>query len=81
MASIEAFFTTKSQDVYAILPRWPGRRFTLKDAAGLEPRAVTLLGEGSPLRFSKAGTTIEVTLPDLPEDLLGQPAWVLKFAR
>ena len=35
-ASIEAFFTAKGKDVYAILPRWPGRRFTVKDAGGLE---------------------------------------------
>ena len=27
-ASIDAFFTAKGKDVYAILPRWPGRRFT-----------------------------------------------------
>jgi len=32
-ASIEAFFTRKGNDVYAILTRWPGGRFTWKDAA------------------------------------------------
>lgn len=80
-ASIEAFFTAKGRDVYAILPRWPGRRFTLKDAAALEPKSVTLLGGGGPLRFSKSGAAIDIDLPDLPEDLLGQPAWVLKLTR
>ena len=30
-ASIEAFFTFKGNDAYAILPRWPGAQFTLKN--------------------------------------------------
>ena len=82
-AAIEAFFTAKGDAVYAILPRWPGRRFTLKNEAGALPvKAVTLLGGGlGPLRFTKAAGSLTVELPDLPEELLGQPAWVLKIAR
>ena len=80
-ASIEAFFTTKGKDVYAILPRWPGRRFTVKDAGGLDVKSVGLLGSPAPLKFAKAGTSITVELPDLPEELLGQPAWVVKLGR
>jgi alpha-L-fucosidase len=30
-AAIAAFFTSKGSDVYAIIPRWPGRQFTLKE--------------------------------------------------
>jgi alpha-L-fucosidase len=78
-ASIEAFFTRKGNDVYAILPRWPGRRFTWKDAAALNPTAVALLGAPGALHFSKAGDTIAIDLPELPEELLSQPAWVLKL--
>ena len=33
-ASIEAFFTSKGGDLYAILPRWPGRQFTVKGYDG-----------------------------------------------
>ena len=36
-ASIEAFFTSKGNDVYAILPRWPGRTFAVSDLTGGEP--------------------------------------------
>lgn len=80
-ASIEAFFTAKGNDVFAILPRWPGRRFTIKEAGTLPVKSATLLGGSAPLRFTKMGTSISVELPDLPEELLGQPAWVLKLGR
>jgi alpha-L-fucosidase len=78
-AAIEAFFTTKGSDLYAILPRWPGRNFQLKDVTGV--KSVTLLGSPAALKFkgAKGGVTIE--LPSLPEDLLAQPAWVLKVSR
>jgi alpha-L-fucosidase len=80
-ASIEAFFTAKGRDVFAILPRWPGRQFTVKDKGALEVKSVALLGGPASLRFTKAGTSITVELPDLPEELLGQPAWVLRLGR
>ena len=80
-AAIEAFFTRKGDSVYAILPRWPGRRFVWKDAADLAPRAVSLVGGAGTLRFSRAGTGLAIELPELPEELLGQPAWVLKLER
>jgi alpha-L-fucosidase len=80
-ASIEAFFTRKGRDVYAILPRWPGRRFVWKDASALQPKAVDLLGAPATLRFAKSGSTVAIDLPDLPEGLLAQPAWVLKLTQ
>jgi alpha-L-fucosidase len=80
-ASIEAFFTAKGKDVFAILPRWPGRRFTIRDAAGLDVRSASLLGGPASLRVTRAGGSIVVDLPDLPEELLAQPAWVLKLGR
>lgn len=80
-ASIEAFFTRKGGDVYAILPRWPGRRFVWKDASALQPKAVGLLGAPGTLRFAKSGSTVAIDLPDLPEELLAQPAWVLKMSQ
>jgi len=78
-ASIEAFFTKKGNAVYAMLTRWHGKTFVLKDAATLTPTRVSLLGGTGTLAFSKRGDTIEVTLPDLPEALLGQPMWTLKI--
>ena len=80
-ASIEAFFTAKGGNFYAILPRWPGRRLTLKDGGGPGIRSVTLLGSAAPLRFQSDGKSLTVDLPELPAELLGEPAWVLKFSR
>jgi alpha-L-fucosidase len=80
-ASIEAFFTKRGNDVYAILTRWPGKRFTWKDAGALTPKGVTLLGAPGSLRFAKDGTAITIDLPDLPEALLSQPLWVLKLVQ
>jgi alpha-L-fucosidase len=80
-ASVEAFFTAKDKDVYAILPRWPGRRFTVKDGAALDVKQVRLLGGPTGLKFAKSGRTMTIELPDLPEELLAQPAWTLKLTR
>jgi alpha-L-fucosidase len=78
-ASIEAFFTKKGNDVYAIMPRWPGHEITIKQTSkGL--KSVTLLGSAAPLKFKSKGETIVVDLPPVPEDLMGQPAWTLKLA-
>lgn len=78
-AVIEAFFTAKGSDLYAIMPHWPGSRFLVKGVTGV--KSVTLLGSASPLKFklSAAGTTVE--LPELPAALRGQPAWTLKLSR
>ncbi len=77
-ASIEAFFTKKGSDIYAILPRWPGREIAIKQPSnGL--KTVTLLGSTTPLKFKRKGDAVVVSLPAVPEDLMPQPAWVLKF--
>jgi len=79
-AAIEAFYTAKGSNVYAILPRWPGRFFTLKQVDPAGVKSISLLGSGKPLPFSVEGKTIRVTLLDPPEQLLAQPAWVLKVS-
>jgi alpha-L-fucosidase len=78
-ASIEAFFTSKGNDVYAILPRWPGRTFAVSDLTGV--KAITLLGSRAQIKFKKPGSGVIIELPDLPDALLHQPAWVLKLSR
>jgi alpha-L-fucosidase len=78
-AGIEAFFTAKDNAVFATLPRWRGRRFHINDVTGI--KSVTLLGSASPLKFKAANGGVSVELPDLPEELLAQSAWVLKLSR
>ncbi len=76
-AAIDAFFTAKGNRVYAILTHWQAGTFVVNDLGSA--KSVSLLGSSVPLKFkgSKAGLSIE--LPQLPEDLLAQPAWVLKI--
>jgi alpha-L-fucosidase len=78
-AAIEAFFTSKGNDVYAILPRWPGTQIMLRDLAGI--KSVTLLGSPAPLKFHAAARGVAVQLPRLTDELLRQPAWVLRVSR
>jgi alpha-L-fucosidase len=78
-AGIEAFFTTKGSDLFAILPRWPGTSFQVKGVSGV--KAVSLLGGTGELKFKDGKDGVLVSLPELPEELLGQPAWVLKVSR
>lgn len=79
-AAIEAFFTAKGDAVYAILPRWSGRHFTVKELAGTQLKSVALLGSTAPLHFTERAGSVTIDLPELPEQLLGQPAWVLKLS-
>ncbi len=80
-ASIEAFFTSKGNAVYAILPRWPGRQFTWKDTGSLHVKSISLLGAAAPLHWKAAGGSIRVELPELPAELFSQLAWVLKLSQ
>jgi len=78
-AHIEAFFTVKDKNLYAILPHWSGHSLLLKDVTQSE--SVHLLGSDASLKFkvSKSGTLVE--LPELPEELRQQPAWVLRVSQ
>ena len=78
-AAIEAFFTAKGKDLFVILPRWPGRSFVLKDVAGV--KAVTLLGSPAAVKFKAAEGGVAIELPDPSDELMRQPAWVLKVSR
>lgn len=78
-ASIEAFFTAKDDKVYAILPRWSGHTLVLKDLSAA--KSVGLLGSSIQLKFKNSKAGLEIELPDLPENLRAQPAWVLKIAQ
>jgi alpha-L-fucosidase len=78
-AGIEAFYTTKGSDLFAILPRWTNGTITLDNVEGA--KSVTLLGDSAVVRFKNIGRDLSIELPDLPEDLRQQPAWVLKISR
>ena len=78
-AHIEAFFTAKENNVYAILPQWPGHTVLLKDLSQVQ--SAHLLGSDTPLKFKVSKAGVLVDLPELPETLRQQPAWVLRLSR
>ena len=51
----------------------------MKEVSGV--KSVTLLGSPPPLRFSAEGDGVSIELPEVPEALRAQPAWVLKLGR
>ena len=65
-AVIEAFFTAKGGDLYAILPSWPGKEFTVHGVTPGANAAVTMLGSNAPLKWARAGDGIRVTMPEFP---------------
>jgi alpha-L-fucosidase len=76
-ASIEAFFTAKGNDVYAILPHWLGHSLVIKDLYAA--RSVGLLGSPTLVKFKPIKSGLTIDLPELTEDLRAQPAWVLRI--
>jgi alpha-L-fucosidase len=79
-AIIEAFFTAKGDDVYAIVPGLPGDRFVLKNAALKPGGTVELLGHSGTLKTAAGNGGISVELPGANSPLLAsQPAFVLRF--
>ncbi|HTQ56203.1 MAG TPA: alpha-L-fucosidase [Bryobacteraceae bacterium] len=79
--SIEAFFTAKGNDVYAILPRWPSGPFTLREFDGAHLKSAALLGSTALVHWKAAGNAVTINPPVLPESLMKQPAWVLKLSQ
>ncbi|PYV71437.1 MAG: hypothetical protein DMG96_28775 [Acidobacteria bacterium] len=60
-ASIEAFFTSKGNDVYAILPQWPDHRLVIKDVSAA--KSINLLGSSTPWCRGRAGLEMVVVGP------------------
>ena len=80
-AVIQAFFTQKAGNVYAIVPGWPGRKMVLKGMTMPSSGHASLLGFADTLSWKKAGDGIEVELPDLGADAAAaQYAYVIKLA-
>jgi alpha-L-fucosidase len=78
-AYIEVFFTSKGNNLYAILPRWPNHKFLIKNITGA--KSVGLLGVPEPFRFKASRQGLMIDFPELPQELRHQPAWVLKIAQ
>jgi alpha-L-fucosidase len=79
-AVIEAFFTSKGDDLYAIVPGWPGEKFTMKDVHAPKTMQARLLGIANELRWESNGKNVVVSLPTAPGDRTkAQHAYVIKL--
>ncbi len=62
-AAVEAFFTTKGETLYAILPGWPSRSIVLKDVHPSPQTVVTMLGLEKHLKWTPAAEGLAVGAP------------------
>jgi alpha-L-fucosidase len=67
-AVIEAFFTQRGDNVYAIVPGWPGPRLILKNVNPPASIKASLLGSTGSLKWSIAGGSLVVEMPAAPAD-------------
>lgn len=75
---IDVRFTRKNGDLYATLLGKPqAKTITLKDVAIPQSSEVTMLGVSAPLKWSKRGSDLSVSLP---ASLPGEYAYVLKLS-
>jgi alpha-L-fucosidase len=79
VASIEAFFTAKSGSVYAMLPRWPGREFLVKEIAVTPATTVRMLGVAGELQWKREGQGIRIVLPEGLSTAPASDAWTLQI--
>jgi ABC-type thiamine transport system substrate-binding protein len=79
-AIIEAFFTSKGKDLFAITPGWPGAKLTIKGVSAPAGMKASLLGGGE-LKCSASGKDVVVQMPAAPGDASkAQHAYVVKLA-
>jgi alpha-L-fucosidase len=80
-AVIQAFFTQKGNDVYAIVPGWPGKKFVIKGVTMGPSAQASLLGFADRLTWRPAPGGIEVDMPDIGSDAAKtEYAYVIKLA-
>lgn len=78
----EAMFTSKDGAVYAILPKWPGKKLKIKDIKLAGNAKVTLLGTDKKLSWKRKGNDIELAMPGFdPNWNLPNYAYVVKISK
>lgn len=76
-AVIETFFTSKGNDVFAIVPRWPGPQLRLKNVNAPASLRASLLGSSGDLQWAANGSDLVITMPPAPA---AQHAYVLRLS-
>jgi len=75
---INAFFTTKGNDLYVICTKYPAKSITIRNV-GKKPVSVSLLGCNVPVKYSYNGKNLTITPPMItPTNNQGEYAWVFR---
>jgi len=69
-AVIEAFFTSKPEVLYAIVPSWPGRELVLKSVTPKPQASITILGVNGNIPYRVAGTNVVIDMSGVTPDML-----------
>jgi alpha-L-fucosidase len=79
----EIFFTQKEDHVYAILPKWPGKKLIIKDFNANEGTKIILLATNAGCSWENTGNNLEIALPDYDPNLPAENnyAYVLKIEK
>jgi alpha-L-fucosidase len=78
----EVFFTRKGNDIYAIVPNWPGTKLVIRDMKLKRGARISWLASGKRLEWKKKGRNVEVEIPPFnPGDWTDESmyAFVLKI--
>jgi alpha-L-fucosidase len=67
-AHIEAFFTQKGGNVYAILPHWASGEVILHDFGGGDGASATLVGNELGLKLQVRGRDLAIVIPESARD-------------
>ncbi|MHC4569883.1 MAG: alpha-L-fucosidase C-terminal domain-containing protein [Planctomycetota bacterium] len=75
----EVLFTFKNGSLYAMTPRWPGGKLTLKDVSPGRGTEVTFLESGEKLPWRAEGDNLAITTPKFdPNRIKSQHAYVFR---
>jgi alpha-L-fucosidase len=69
-AHIQAFFTSKTETLYAITPGWPGTELLLRDVTPKDNAKITMLGSDATLPWRVSGKDLAINLSNITPDKL-----------
>jgi len=81
IARIQLFFTQKNQELYAIMPVWPGKRLRIPDLEVTSEAKIELLGSKAMLTWQEYKTGIIVDLSGVTAaELACRSIWTLRIS-
>jgi alpha-L-fucosidase len=77
----EVLFTFKNGNLYAITPRWPNRKLTLKNVSTGRDTEVTFLGTGDKMVWEMDNNNLVITVPESDTNrITSQYAYVFRIS-